>query len=151
METKASPLVLEDFIITFSNCDIIGLQTANKNINKIRDKQANYPVLIDYDIKKMKDKSDFIIGMRVIINPNKLEGYNITVSGVGYFTISEITNQKEIANLIHFSALNICIANLRSYIANMTSYFPMGRYNFKAIDMLNLIKSKQSEGTPVKK
>jgi len=150
METKSSPLALKDFIITFSNCELNGMQTAQKNINKISEKQTNYPVLIDYDIKKMQDNPEFIIGMRVVINPDKLKGYSIAVNGVGYFTINEITDEKEIANLIHFSALNICIANIRSYIAHMTSFFPLGRFNFQTIDMPSLIKSKYNERVSVK-
>lgn len=146
METKASPLILDDFCIVHSNCK----QTTNENLKKFREKQAKYPVLADYEIRKIKDKSNFIIGVRIVINPDNLEGYSIDVEGVGYFTINEEMDEEKIANLIHFSALNICIANIRSYIANMTSYFPLGRFNFHAIDMPSLIASKQKEIALVK-
>jgi len=150
METKASPLVLEDFYITNCNCNFEQFPTTN-NVKELRGKQAKYPVLIDYEIKKTKDKPDFIIGLKVVINPDHLEGYIIEVKGVGVFTISKKMDEKEIANLIFYSAMNICIANIRSYIANMTSYFPIGRFNFHAIDMPSLIKEKQEEKSPVEK
>jgi preprotein translocase subunit SecB len=144
METKASPLVLEDFYIINSNCNFKQLPTTN-NVKKIRSIQAKYPVLIDYDIKKTIDKPEFIIGIKVVINSDHLEGYAIEVEGVGLFSISKKMEEQAIANLIHFSALNICIANLRSYIANMTSYFPLGRFNFHSIDMPSLIAAKQGK------
>ena len=150
METKASPLVLEDFIITNSICHLKEFKVADANINKIRKKQAKHPVLIDYEIKKAQDKPEFLIGVKIAVNPDHLDGYAIEVEGIGFFTISKEMDEKEIANLIHFSAINICIANIRSYIANMTSYFPLGRFNFHAIDMPNLIKEKQKEKVAAK-
>jgi len=150
METKASQLVLEDFIITNSTCHLKEFQITDTNINKIRKKQANHPVLMDYEIKKANDKPEFVIGIKVVINPDHLDGYAIEVGGVGLFTISKEMDEKEIANLIHFSAINICIANIRSYIANMTSYFPLGRFNFHAIDMPSLIAAKQKEKVSAK-
>jgi hypothetical protein len=60
-------------------------------------------------------------------------------------------DEKAIANLIHFSALNICIVNIRSYIANMSSYFPLGRFNFHTIDMPSLITEKQKEKVAMEK
>ena len=102
METKASPLVLEDFIITNSICHLKEFHATDTNINKIRKKQATYPVLIDYEIKKAKDKPEFVIGVKVIVNPDHLEGYAIEAEGVGFFTISKKMDEKEIANLYIF-------------------------------------------------
>jgi hypothetical protein len=48
--------------------------------------------------------------------------------------------------MILFSGVSICITNLRAFIANLTSSYPLGRFNFPAIDVNDLIQKKKMQG-----
>jgi preprotein translocase subunit SecB len=145
MRTIESSLRLLDFVIVESQCTY-NASDENAELMQI---QNSYPVDIDFDIRQSTDKNNYCIEIFVSINEEKKEGYSIKVTGLGFFSIQDIEIEEEIEKLINYSAINICIANLRSYIANMTSYYPMGKYLFHSIDMPKLIKAKIQESTKI--
>ncbi len=138
MKTVKSPLELIDFAIIESFINFYAISISDKLIKDF----DNYKVDISFDVLRSSNKTDFKIQMRVKINQNALEGYKIDVTSIGVFMIKDISDEKIIAGLINYSALNICIANLRSFIANVTSYYPLGKFVFHSIDMNELIKEK---------
>ena len=143
MKTIESSLRLLDFVIVESQC---AYHASDENA-ELMQIQNSYPVDIDFDISQSTDKNNYCIEIFVSINEEQKEGYSIKVTGLGFFSIQDIEIEEEIEKLINYSAINICIANLRSYIANMTSYYPMGKYVFHSIDMIKLIKAKIQEST----
>jgi preprotein translocase subunit SecB len=138
MKTVKSPLELIDFSIIESRIDFYSTSSSEKLIKDFE----HYKVDISFEILRSSNKTDFKIQMRVKINQNAEEGYKIDVTAIGVFSIKDISDEKMIANLINFSAINICIANLRLFIANVTSYYPIGKFVFHSIDMNELIKEK---------
>lgn len=138
MKAQKSPLEIIDFAIISSNISYINSSNQKK---EIKTKDTNF-VDIDFDILRSSNKTDFKIILKIKINENGTEGYGINVTAIGIFSIKTITDEKEIASLINYSALSICIGNVRSFIANTTSYYPNGKYLFHSIDMNELFKEK---------
>lgn len=105
---------------------------------------SKYSVDIDFDIKQNQENTLYIIYVKVKINTNNDIGYSIVVEGAGVFERKDI-EVKEFTNILLNSGVSICITNIRSYIANMTSYYPLGKYNFPSVDMLDLFTAKQAQ------
>ena len=72
-------------------------------------------------------------------------GYSIGVTGIGFFEFDKETKltEDQRIQMLQNSALSICITNLRSYISNQTSYFPWGSFSFHAVDIQDLLISKE--------
>ncbi len=108
-------------------------------------KMKDLPIDIDFDIKTDKQGDIFVFSKVQINNNEKADiGYSIFVAGVTSFSFAEGTTEEEKKSLIG-SAVNISITNLRSYISNTTSYYPLGSYNFHSVDMKELFKAKAEE------
>lgn len=61
-----------------------------------------------------------------------------------YVKFDDNISTEEKQNLILYSGLSMCIANVRAYISNITSYYPLGKYTFPSIDLNALILSKKN-------
>ncbi|HHV87048.1 MAG TPA: hypothetical protein GXX42_14770 [Petrimonas sp.] len=108
-------------------------------------KMRDLPVDIDFDIKTNKDGSLFVFSNVQINAHNDADfGYSIFVAGITVFTFAEGTDEDEKKSLIG-SAVNISITNLRNYISNATSYYPLGSFSFHSIDMKALFEAKAGE------
>ncbi len=106
---------------------------------------------IDFDVKKNKKGVLFVFSNVKINNNNEADfGYSISVAGVTSFTFAEGTNENEKQSLIG-SAINISITNLRNYISNATSYYPLGSFSFHSIDMKALFEAKSAQKSKAKK
>lgn len=123
-----------DSSISFNPSELSQQETINK--------MKELPVDIDFDIKTNR-KGDLFIFSNVQINnhDNANFGYSIFVAGVTSFTFAEETDENEKESLIG-SAVNISITNLRNYISNATSYYPLGSFSFHSIDMKALFEAK---------
>ena len=140
-EAKESPLVLKDFSILDSFCEVVYPQDENSEVI------STPSIHIDFNINKGEGQNDiFIIFVEVELNKDKKPGYHSLVNGAAIFSISDNNISREDRDtLLLRSGVSICITNIRSYIANMTSYYPMGKYQFPAIDMNDLINQKRAE------
>lgn len=143
MIAKKSSLILKEFVILESNCEVIASEISEGfNFQEI---QNSYPLNIGYRVTQ--NKSDEIIGIFVdiTINDEKKEGYYISVKGAGLFSFhkDEEVPEKDKGALIQYSGVSICITNLRAFIANITSYLPFGKFNFASVDMNDLIRQKR--------
>lgn len=103
------------------------------------------PVDIDFDVKTNK-KGDLFVFSNVKINSNNEadSGYSISVEGATSFTFADGTGEDEKKSLVG-SAVNISITNLRNYITNATSYYPLGSFSFHSIDMKALFEAKSEQ------
>lgn len=125
--------------------DISYIPNSDLPQREIIKKMRGLPIDIDFDIKKNKDGSIFVFSSVQINNHDDANfGYSIFVSGITAFTFAEGTEEDEKKSLIG-SAVNISITNLRNYISNSTSYFPLGSFSFHSIDMKSLFESKARE------
>ena len=144
---KKSPLALLDFAIRNSQYEFI--EPTTEDI--VEDIFKEYKVYVDYIIGSQNEHIS--IGVKVIINPENVSksdswGYRISVEGGALFDLKEEgLSDNELRNLISFSAVSILISNIRGYIANLTSYAPLGKYILPTIDVpyLNNEKAKYWE------
>jgi len=140
-KTKISPLILEDFSILDSSCETI-FPVENETESSSKDKDLS--VYIDFDILKDKeDQNKIVIFVEVELNKEKKTGYYAKAKGAAIFYIDDKKiSKKDKDNLVLRSGVSICITNIRAYIANITSSYPLGKYQFPAIDMNDLLKQK---------
>jgi len=145
MIAKRSDLILDNFVIFESNLSLIIPieQTDIQPINLLN----SYPVDVDFSLEQDNNVELYRIVVTIKINfcENKEPGYSILVTGMGFFKFSQDTklNEDQKIQMLQTSGLSICITNLRSYIANQTSYFPWGSFSFHAVDIQHLLEEKQ--------
>lgn len=142
MITQESVLKFKEFSILRSHCEFTPFRQTPKNC-KCSDIMDKYPVDINFDVKYDEDNNIYMILVSVKINPEKNEGYSIYADGCGIFEIEA----DEDTRIIYQSGVNICITNIRAYIASLTSYYPMGKFNFHSIDMNAFFKAKEEIDT----
>lgn len=143
MIAKKSDLILKRFIIVDSQLTF-NVPTEEETQSTF-DILNSYPVDIDFSIEQDASKVLYRIVVSVDINTEKENpGYRIGVTGIGFFEFDKSANLPEEAKIqmLQMSGLSICITNLRSYIANQTSYFPWGSFSFHAVDVQDLLLSK---------
>lgn len=145
MISKRSDLVLDNFIIVESQLSFI-IQNEQSETSTI-ELLNSYPVDIDFSLEQDNNEEFYRIVVTVKINfcDNKEPGYSVFVTGMGFFRFSQVTklNEEQKVQMLQTSGLSICITNLRSYIANQTSYFPWGGFSFHAVDIQHLLEEKQ--------
>ena len=108
-------------------------------------KMKDFPVNIDFDVKTNKEGDIFVFSNVEINNGDDADcGYSIFVAGITSFTFAKDTDEDERKSLIG-SAVNISITNLRNYIVNATSYYPLGSFSFHSIDMKALFEAKSQK------
>jgi len=147
MIAKKSDLINFKFVIVESHLSFI-LPTEDEENNPL-DILNSYPVDIDFSIEKDITEEIFRIVASVNINANNEDnkpGYSIAATGICFFEFDKATelSEEQKVQMLQISGLSICITNLRSYIANQTSYFPWGSYSFYAVDVQDLLKSKEN-------
>ncbi|HON19595.1 MAG: hypothetical protein KA976_07425 [Paludibacteraceae bacterium] len=147
MIAKKSDLILKKFVIVVSHLSFI--LPIDKKGNNPFDILNSYPVDIDFRIEKDITEEIFRIVASVNINANNEDikpGYSISATGMCFFEFDKATelSEDQKMQMLQISGLSICITNLRSYIANQTSYFPWGSYSFYAVDVQDLLKSKEN-------
>lgn len=146
MIAKKSDLTLKSFTI-FDSQISFKFSSENGEIQSTSDLLNSFPVDIDFDIEFNSSNDIYRIIVTVDINADfnfNHSGYSIGVTGVGFFEFentTQLTEQQKF-QMLQTSALSICITNLRSYIANQTSYFPWGSFSFHAIDIQDLLTAK---------
>jgi preprotein translocase subunit SecB len=107
----------------------------------------NIDLDIDFNILTNKsDKSRFKIILSITGNNAqvKLPGYFFSIMSEGVFKIDGIDSMKkeQIDGFLKLSALPILINHIRSYLINISSYYPYGKYVLPAVDLTDLLNSK---------
>ena len=145
MISKRSDLILDNFIIVESQLSFI-IQNEQSKTSTL-ELLNSYPVDLDFSLEQDNNEEFFRIVVTVKINfcENKESGYSIFVTGMGFFKFVQDTNlnDEQKIQMLQTSGLSICITNLRSYVANQTSYFPWGSFSFHAVDIQHLLEEKQ--------
>ena len=147
MIAKRSEIILERFVIVDSNCSIV-VPKEPIEFNPIVNTDS-FPIEIDFRIEKDVDDEKYriIVFLEINNSAEKQNGYSIVAHGMSFFSFD--TNAKidenDKAQLLEISGLSICITNLRSFITNLTSYYPWGSFTFHAIDVQALLKDKKVE------
>lgn len=145
MIVKESPLILNEFLLLNSSYEFI--EPKAENGIDINDVYKKYLVDIDYSIQGDENNANIFVKVEVNNAEDKKCGYSLIFEGVGIFGFNEDSdlNKEEKGNLIFYSAISICISNLRAIIANITAYGPFGRYTLPSIDLNHLIASKSEK------
>ena len=147
MIAEKSVLCLDRFDILESQCDCI---FSDDETLDLLEETCKYPVDIDFNVRTDEERI-FLIGVHVRINASgeakPMTGYSVSVSRIGLFKLPDGLSEIEIQGYLN-SGVSICITNLRSYISTITSFYPLGRFSFHAVDMLALFKSKQQLTEP---
>lgn len=154
MKLVKSPLNLREFYILDSKYNFIDPE-ANQEIdaNAIFEK---YHLDFDFMVQE-QENGEYFLFTKIHINTidAPICGYSLLVEAVTVYTLTNPENltEKEKADLIYISGLSISINNLRNYISNMSMYFPFGKYQLPAIDIMALHqeKSKKTKKSKSKK
>jgi preprotein translocase subunit SecB len=145
MIAKRSELILESFVIVDSNCSIV-VPEEPIEFHPITDTES-LPVEIDFRIEKEVDSERYRIIVSLEVNncADKKNGYSITANGMGFFSFDPNANlnETEKAQFLEMSGLSICITNLRSFVTNLTAYYPWGSFTFHAVDVVAMLKDKK--------
>ncbi|MCF8223723.1 MAG: protein-export chaperone SecB [Bacteroidales bacterium] len=146
MKIPKSDLELIDFIIINSNYTF--QEPKDQESFNVRKVFSDYDINIDFGDTEPNEKEDNIFNFFIKVEINNCEkplpGYSIFCEGVGLFKISNLKslNEQIANNLLKISPLSICINNMRSYIMNITTYYPFGKFVLPSVDINNLIKAK---------
>lgn len=147
MRLQKAPLVLKEFFVLESNYQFNDPGDVELNIREVFDE---YTIDFDFRVNK-EDNEDYYLYTKIAINQpvdnTALPGYLISLESLtvlNFNTESEL-NDKQRKDFIYMSGLSIAINNLRAYILNLTSYYPFGRYQLPAIDMVQLHKDKREQ------
>lgn len=151
MKAKLSSLQLTDF-------QLLNLQYRFVNPTDIQEIDADelfskYSLDVDFAIKR-QDDTNFTIFTKADINSDGAQpGYVLFAEGVSSFHIAEPSTLPEVKlqNLLVFSGVGIAVQQLRSRVADLTSFAPFGKYMVPTLDIDDLLKQKQEtkESTPV--
>lgn len=143
MLAKRSELEIREFSILRSKCTFQPVTEVSGDMS-CNEFMARYPIDIDFDIHQNKEEGVYFVFVSVEINPDNQAGYSIMAEGCGVFNMNtKVDEDPQLDALVLHSGVNICITNLRAYIANMTASYPMGKYNFHLIDMVDLLNNKR--------
>lgn len=151
MIAQRSDILLERFVVVDSHLSMMISEGSTGLMPE--DILNSYPVDIDFNLEKDKDIEIYRIVTTIEINNcgNKKPGYSIAVTGIGFFKFSPDTKlpDEQKVQMLQTSGLSICITNIRSFIANQTSYMPWGVFSFYAVDIHALLKEKQKKDSEV--
>ena len=137
MVIKESNLKLLDFAIFSSICEYNeGEIYSDKKLNE------GYPITLDCDISLNEKVNAYRIFVNISINSDRLPGYYVKVAASGYFSFDKEMSDNDISILLQYSGLQMCISNVRGYIASITSNYPYGKYLFPSIDLNDFVKRK---------
>ncbi len=151
MIAQRSDILLERFVVVESH---LSMMISEGSTDLIPEEFLNsYPVDIDFSFEQDKNIDAYRIVTTIEINNcvNKNPGYSIAVTGMGFFKFSpdtKLTDEQKV-QMLQTSGLSICITNIRSFIANQTSYMPWGVYSFYAVDIHTLLQEKQKRESEV--
>lgn len=147
MKIEKSPLILKDFIVIDSKYEFL---EPDSDIDDIKDVMDQYEIDFDFMLKKEEGDVSFLY-TKISINDtkNSLPGYRMFVEGLSIFDFNPKAklSKKEKADFLYLSGLSIAINNLRTYLCDVTSYYPFGKFLLPAIDVgaLHNEKRKQME------
>jgi len=144
MKLKKSPLILKDFFVLDYHFNFIQPIEEDQFENRFED----YTIDFDFMTKTGENKETLLftkIGINTSDNP--AEGFSIIAESLTVLEIDEKSQlaQKDKGDLLYFSGLGIAINSLRNFIANMTSYSPMGKYILPSVDLNAIHEDKFKE------
>lgn len=145
MKLKNAPLKIANFLVLDST---FKFNDPDEGVAiDIADIFENYPIEFDFTAKEQENGEIFLytkIGINNPENGNVLPGYVIYVEGLSILDFDQNIglSKKEKHDYVFMSGLSIAINNLRAYISNLSCYYPFGRYQLPAIDMVQLHKDK---------
>lgn len=145
MKIVKSDLVQKDFFIVKNSFEFIEPTEKKININQIFNE---YKIDFDFIAREEENNLKYIF-VKVEINMlnNPLAGYKIFAEGVCIFEFdinSKLSDEQKI-ELLSISGLSIAINNLRSYISNITMYYPFGKFTLPTIDLGPLYEEKNKQ------
>ena len=84
----------------------------------------SYPVDITFVLNRYRGDLQIVASVNINVNNEEnMPGYSITTTGMCFEFDKTAVLSKDQNQMLQISGLSICITNLRSYIANQTSYF----------------------------
>lgn len=142
MKIVKSPLIIERVVVLNSEYKTIFAPPGNT----LNPDFENYPVDIDYSVKKTSNNS-YRVFIKSAVNTsteNQMLGYSIFTEMMLEFSFnsSHKLTETEMKNYIFHSGLVMGINNIRNYIKLATSQMIFGHYLLPSIDLGELRKEK---------
>jgi len=138
MLIKKSPLDLQDFLVTQNTFKFIPTDEEIDADHIFK----NYLIDIEYSINT-KDDLNFQLYVKIEVNASgESPGYSLTAEGVGIFLLGDGLSLDDKKRFLNYSALSICINNLRSLFSTITAHYPLGKYVMPAVDVNDLVSQK---------
>lgn len=143
MKFPKSDLEMLDFIILESHFKYLEPKEKLIDPNVLFNK---YDFDIDFIARESDDLEYVFIKIQINDLKKPVEGYIMFVEAVCTFkfnTTSKMT-EKDKSKYLYGSGLSIAINNLRSYISNISSNYPLGRFTLPLVDVGELHNLKKS-------
>lgn len=145
MTAKLSPLQLTDFQLLDLQYQFVNpVETDTVDIN---DLFSSYEIDVDFAIQPQDDANFTIFTKAGINQTGSKPGYKLFAEGVSTFRITDSAALPEttLQNLLVFSGVGIAMQQLRSRIADLTSFAPFGKYMLPTLDVDDLLTRKREQ------
>ena len=145
MTVKPSPLQLTDFQLLNLRYQFVNPTEDNRAEADVL--FARYAVTVDFAIQR-QDDSTFTIFTKAGINQDSAQpGYVLFAEGVSTFLFTDPSAlaDDKFQNLLVYSGVGIAMQQLRSRVADLTSFAPLGKYMLPTLDINDLLAQKQAQ------
>lgn len=102
---------------------------------------------IEFNISRKVDEDIIRVLIEITGSPFESQGYDFRCAGLGFFSLPNSIDSVRSDKLVLFSAVPLVIGFLRERLSEVTAQSLYGRYLLPAIDMVDLIKNWQINGS----
>ncbi len=151
MKATPSPLQLTDFQLL--NLQYRFVNPTDTNEIDTDELFGRYGIDVDFAIRRQDDTNVTIFTKAAVNHDAAQPGYVLFAEGISSFQLTDPSALPEAKrqNLVVFSGVGIAMQQLRSRIADLTSFAPFGKYMLPTLDMDDLLKQKQEKNEKARK
>ena len=147
MKPEELPIVMDDFIVNSLAFNYIPYDDEVEIDEEITDVDT---LDVDFDILPVnEDYNEILIDLTVSMNFNQknlLPGYSMIISAEGSFShVDETVEQQERILYLTSIGLGMMFSQVRSYIYQISGYYPDGPLMLPVFDNMKLLQSKYEE------
>jgi len=102
---------------------------------------------LNYEILKIdENKNIFQLILELKLSPlNNLPGYIISLKPIGVFELPGTAEKKQIDSALLYTCIPMILGNVRGFIADITSYFPLGKYFLPSLSIKSIVVANKNK------
>jgi preprotein translocase subunit SecB len=140
-------MIIEKSDIKYIHFGVIDLNYQCRVPKKDEAPSFDLDVDLNYEILKVEGpKNIFQLILEMKLSPrNNLPGYNISLKPFGIFELPAGDDKKLIDSALLYTCIPMILGNARGFIADITSYFPLGKYFLPSLSMASIIAANKNK------